>query len=65
MPMDVTNRIAKYIAENQISIGQITLDTGIRKEKLIPGTLWKLDSHEFLILCQYLQIKPESLENVE
>ena len=65
MPLDVTNCIAKYIADNRISIRQIAGDNGIKEEKLIPGTTQKLDSHEFLTLCQYLQIKPEALENVE
>lgn len=65
MALDVTNRIAKYIAENHISIPKISADTGIQEEKLIFGTTCKLDSHEFLTLCQYLQMKPESLEIVE
>lgn len=65
MALDVTNRIAKYIADNHISIPQVCQDTGIEKRKLLPGTTQKLSSHEFLILCQYLQLKPESLEIVE
>lgn len=60
MESDVTNRIAKYIVDNHISIPQVCADTGIPKEKLIFGTKLKLNSHEFLTLCQYLQLKPES-----
>lgn len=61
MELDITNRIAKYILESQINVERISKDTGISISKLTYQTSYKLDCEEFLILCRYLQLSPETL----
>lgn len=57
--MDTTNKLAEYLAKNQISIARVAADTGVPEEKLQPGSALRLDAGEFLELCSYLDIKPE------
>lgn len=57
--MDVTKGIAEYIFEHHISTLQITRDTQIPEHKLKRDTNEKLTAAEFLMLCAYLNIKPE------
>lgn len=59
----ITKRIAEYISHNQISISQITLDTGISGEKLQIDTTGTLNATELLVLCDYLNIRPEEMKN--
>ena len=57
--MDVTNKLAEYLAKNQIATAQVAADTGVPEEKLQPGNTSRLEAGEFLELCNYLDIKPE------
>jgi len=57
---DVTKEIAKYIWENQISTVEIENKLHIPKRKLAVDTKDKLTAEEFLMLCAYLRIRPES-----
>ncbi len=57
-PNDVTSRIAQYIADHNISVGQIARATKISKEKLVPGGK-RLNATELLELCSFLNIHPE------
>lgn len=64
MALDLTNQLAKYMQDNQIGVARVSKDTGIPVSKLQFGTSMKLDSEEFLILCRYLQLRPEVIENL-
>ena len=57
---DVTKEIAKYISEKQISTVDLEKKLHIPKQKLDVGTKDKLTAEEFLMLCAYLKIRPES-----
>lgn len=57
---DVTKEIAKYISEKQISTVEIENKLHIPKRKLKVDTNDKLTAEEFLMLCAYLKIRPES-----
>lgn len=57
----ITKKIATYINENQISMKQTALDLRIPEEKLRYGNEESLTAEEFLRVCQYLGIRPESL----
>lgn len=57
--MDATNKLAEYLAKNQISTTRVAADTGVPEEKLQPGNTLRLEAGEFLELCSYLDIKPE------
>lgn len=65
MALDLTNRIAKYMRDNHISAARVAKDTEIPVSKLQFGTSLKLDSEEFLVLCRYLQLRPEVIESLE
>ena len=60
--MDITKIIAGYIFDNNLTVSQISLDTGIESDKLMPDSKMKLSSQELLVLCSYLHIKPEELK---
>lgn len=57
---NVTKEIAKYIAEKQISTAEIEEKLHISRQKLAADTNDKLTAEEFLTLCAYLKIRPES-----
>ena len=54
--MDITKIIAGYIFDNNLTVSQISLDTGIESDKLMPDSKMKLSSQELLVLCSYLHI---------
>lgn len=60
--MDITKIIAGYIFDNNLTVSQISLDTGIESDKLMPDSKMELSSQELLVLCSYLHIKPEELK---
>lgn len=53
--------IKKYIKDNQISIEQISKDTGIPVEKIIDEDV-SFSATEFLEMCSYLNIRPEKMK---
>lgn len=53
--------IKKYIKDNQISIEQISKDTGIPVEKIIDDDV-SFSATEFLEMCSYLNIRPEKMK---
>ena len=57
---NVTKEIAKYILEQKISVDMIEKELHIPKRKLDAGTEENLTAEEFLMLCVYLKICPES-----
>jgi hypothetical protein len=60
--LSVSRKIANYIKLNNISISQISKDTGIDEEKLL-GNLQPFSAGEFLELCFYLNIRPEDFKD--
>ena len=63
--MNVTNRLANYIAQQHISPERVAKDTGVAIEKLVPETDQILGAEEFLELCLYLGIRPEDMDGRE
>ena len=63
--MNVTNRLANYIAQQHISPERVAKDTGVAIEKLVPETEETLEAGEFLELCIYLGIRPEDMDGRE
>ena len=63
--MNVTNRLANYIAQQHISSERVAKDTGVAIQKLVPGTEATLEAGEFLELCRYLGIRPEDMDGRE
>lgn len=59
--MSVSKKITNYIKSNNISVSQISKDTGIDEEKLL-GNLQPFNATEFLELCFYLNIRPEDFK---
>ena len=57
--MGITDDLSKYISENMLSVMQISADTGINKDKLSYGTEQILTAEELLVLCRYLNVRPE------
>lgn len=62
--MGVSGKIANYIKSNNISVSQISKDTGIDEEKLL-GNQQPFSAAEFLELCFYLNVRPEDFKNEE
>ena len=56
-----TQYLAKHIEQKQLSIIDISKRLHISITKLIPETRESLTAEEFLMLCQYLQVKPEEI----
>ena len=59
--INVTNEISKYIKEKGIRVSAISKHTGLSKNVLhnsLSGNR-KLRADEFLIICNFLDIKPE------
>ena len=46
--MNITKIIAGYISDNHLTVSQISLDTGIEMNKLMPDSQKKLSSQELL-----------------
>lgn len=63
--INITKIIAGYISDNHLTVSQISLDTGIEMNKLMPDSQKKLSSQELLVLCSYLHIKPEELTGMQ
>lgn len=61
MKNKATRYVADYIAKNQLSIADISNYLHIAPSKLIPGTKEFLEADDFLRLCCYLQIQPETI----
>lgn len=57
----VTRFLADYIAENKLSVEDISGKLNIQADKIFPGTRENLDADEFLKLCCYLHINPENI----
>lgn len=58
----ITDKIAKYISEQKISVNQVSKDTQIAKEKLQVPPQSGLNAEEMLSLCNYLHITPEKFK---
>ena len=56
----VSAKLTEYIMENQLSINDISRETGVAKEKLNNKDI-TLNATEFLEVCAYLNIQPEEL----
>ena len=56
----VSKALIKYIKEKEISISQISKDTGIWEKKLTDENV-TFTASEFLELCSYLHLKSEDL----
>ncbi len=61
--MDVTIKIIKYIADNNISLYRIEKDVGVSISKLNGNSNEKLSAGEFLEICRYLNINPTDIGN--
>lgn len=61
----VTQRVARYIQENHISVEQLENELGIAREKLVCADGRELDATEFLELCSYLNVRPENFAGEE
>lgn len=57
---DVTKEIAKYILDKRLSVEDLESALHIPKQKLMVNTKERLTAEEFLRLCAYLKIRPES-----
>lgn len=61
MERNATEYLAQYIEKNRLSAENISMNTGIPVEKIIPGTKEILEGQELLDLCSYLYIDPKSI----
>lgn len=57
---DVTKELAKYISEKQLLPKDLEKELHIPSRKLMENTKESLTAEEFLRLCAYLKIRPES-----
>lgn len=57
---DVTTEVAKYIADKRLSLEEMERELHIPKGKFMTGSKERLTAEEFLRLCVYLGIRPES-----
>ena len=57
---NVSEKLVEYIKQNNISIEQISKDTGVSGFKLSKTDVG-FTASEFLELCSYLHLKPEDL----
>ncbi|MFQ9515651.1 MAG: helix-turn-helix domain-containing protein [Eubacterium sp.] len=58
---NVSQRITKYIKDNNIPVAQIVYDTGISEEKILNEEL-AFNATEFLEICSYLNLRPEDIK---
>lgn len=61
MQNKATRYIADYIARNDLSVEKISVDLQISPSKLVYGTEECLEADDFLRLCCYLHIRPETI----
>ncbi len=61
----VTQRVARYLKDNNISAGMIEHQLGISADKLTFRSGEELDAAEFLELCRYLNVRPEHFRRKE
>lgn len=61
----VTQRVAHYLQDNHISAEIIERQTGIPADRLTYGSGVELEAAEFLELCRYLNVRPESFRRTE
>lgn len=57
---NVTQRISQYLQENHISVDQVERDLGMERGRLSCASGMELGAAEFLELCHYLNVPPES-----
>lgn len=57
----VTERVATYLRDNEISVTQTAKDLHIMEDKLLNKSE-PLEASEFLALCKYLHIQPEKFQ---
>lgn len=57
--MKSSHYIRSYIAQKHLNIQTISHDTKISATKLTVGCPRPFNATEFLVLCDYLKIKPE------
>lgn len=57
---NVTQRISQYLRENHISVEQVERDLGMERGRLSYAGGTELEAAEFLELCHYLNVPPES-----
>lgn len=57
----ISQKIRNYIKQNHISTGQIAEDLHISEKKLLPESNDRFLADEFLQLCAYLDVRPETL----
>ena len=60
----VTQRVAHYLQDNHISAEVIECHTGIPADRLTYESV-ELEAAEFLELCRYLNVRPESFRRTE
>ncbi len=58
---NVSEKLVEYIKQNNISIEQISKDTGVSGFKLSKNDV-VFTASEFLELCSYLNVSPESFK---
>lgn len=61
MQNKATRYVAEYIAKNHLSVEKISADLQISPSKMLPGTEESLEADDFLRLCCYLHIQPETI----
>lgn len=59
----VTDKIVKYLRDNNIDIYKVAKDTGVPYKMLAKEGNDRLDAVQFLKLCSYLNISPEMFQN--
>ncbi|MGN0298219.1 MAG: hypothetical protein ACI4C1_03370 [Lachnospiraceae bacterium] len=59
--MKASNYIRSYIFVHKLNITKIAQETGISVSQLSPNCKKPLNATEFLQLCCYLHIKPETI----
>ena len=57
---NVAQRVARYLQENHISVEQVERDLGIEHGRFSDWESMRLEAGEFLELCHYLNVPPES-----
>lgn len=56
---NATTWVLEKIDSRKMPIKKISEETKIAEHKLVLGTARKLNATEFLVLCAYLEIRPE------
>ena len=62
MKNSATRYLAMYIRKHNLSPDLIAKQLNIPVNKMLPDTQESLEAGEFLELCRYLQVIPESIE---